>query len=76
MIFLTTGALRRLSGVLLIVLPHVFEAPRSGGFDSAVPAALAAEFAVASLAANLVFWAVLGALAAAALGRRNRDAGG
>ena len=76
LIFLTTGALRRLSGVLLIALPHFFEAPHSGGPDSAVPAGLAAEFAVASLATSLLFWAVLGALTAAALGRQNRGAGG
>jgi cobalt transporter subunit CbtA len=69
LIFLSRGRLWRLSGVLLVALPHVYGAPHPANLDSNVPAILAAEFATASLASNLIFWAILGALIAETLAR-------
>lgn len=76
LLFLGANMAWRIAGVFLLALPQFFTAPRPGSPDSAVPAGLAVEFAVTSLATSLVFWAVLGALAAAALGRQNPDDGG
>ncbi|MBB3234082.1 CbtA family protein [Phyllobacterium endophyticum] len=50
----------RIAGVLLIVAPHVYGAPQAQNLNSAVPATLASEFAVSTLATNLFFWIVLG----------------
>lgn len=52
-------ALRAL-GAGLIALPHLIGAPLPGTHDSAVPAALAADFAASSLAMMALFWIVLG----------------
>ncbi len=60
----------RLGGALLILAPHVVGAPHPPpGSASAVPASMAAEFAAASLATNLIFWSLLGVLAALSVGR-------
>ncbi len=50
-------------GALLLVGPHLAGAPRPEVLTSHVPALLAAEFAVASLAASVIFWVVLGTVA-------------
>jgi cobalt transporter subunit CbtA len=50
----------RIAGVLLIVAPHVYGAPQAQSLSSVVPATLASEFAVSTLATNLFFWIVLG----------------
>lgn len=47
-------------GVALITAPQLIGAPQPASIDSAVPAVLAAEFAVAALATTLFFWLVLG----------------
>ena len=63
----------RALGVIAILLPHIVGAPRAPLGGSAVPAALAAEFAAASLAIAAVFWVALGSLCGwlyARLGRR------
>ena len=57
------------AGGALLLLPHLVGAPAAPGEASAVPAELAARFAVASLATSLLFWLVLGA-ASGALYRR------
>ncbi|PWV98989.1 cobalt transporter subunit CbtA [Hoeflea marina] len=49
-------------GVVLIVAPHVYGAPQPADISSAVPAFLAAEYTVASLATTLGFWLLLGGL--------------
>ncbi len=50
-------------GLVLIVLPHIIGAPHhTGGTGGGVPAELASEFAVASLAVTGLFWVVLGGL--------------
>lgn len=57
------------AGVALILLPHVIGAPEHAAEAGAVPAELAARFAVASLIAQAAFWAVLGAVAGYLIGR-------
>lgn len=47
-------------GAGLIALPHLIGAPHPQTQDSAVPAALAADFAASSLAMMALFWIVLG----------------
>lgn len=68
------GAPARAGGIVLAALPHAIGAPGSGpGFDTVAeggpPAALAAAFVGASLAANLVFWLIVGGLGAWAFSR-------
>lgn len=55
--------------VVLIGLPHLIGAPVPATHDSAVPPALAAAFAANSLAANAVFWALIGVFLGLTLGR-------
>lgn len=49
-------------GVLALLAPHAFGAPQPPELTAAVPAVVAAEYAVAALGASLVFWVVLGPL--------------
>lgn len=51
-----------LAGVLLLVLPHLYGAPLPETHHSAAPETLAQHFAQQAFAANLLFWAGLGAL--------------
>lgn len=55
--------------VILIALPHVIGAPRPATLDSAVPAPLAATFVATTLAANAVFWVLIGLFLGLALDR-------
>lgn len=48
-------------GVLVIILPHLIGAPHAVAAVSEVPAMLASQFAVRSLAVAFAFWATLGA---------------
>jgi cobalt transporter subunit CbtA len=50
----------KVTGLALIALPHLYGPPRPDNIASPVPAVLASEYAVASLATNLFMWAVLG----------------
>ena len=52
----------RVAGASLLPLPHLIGAPQAGHGAGAVPPELAAEFAVASLAAAAGFWLLLGGL--------------
>jgi cobalt transporter subunit CbtA len=52
--------LLRLAGLALIVLPHLVGAPHLAESASVAPAGLQRQFAIASLAANAVFWVLLG----------------
>ena len=52
----------KISGLVVLLLPHLIGAPQPGDLTSNVPAVLAAEFAVASLATGLFFWLVTGLL--------------
>ena len=49
-----------LAGILLLIAPHVYGAPRPADISSNVPALLAAEYVMASLAITLFFWLALG----------------
>ncbi len=60
LLFLNKGTIARVFGVMLLIAPHLYGAPQPTGITSAVPAFLAAEFVVATLATTLFFWLVLG----------------
>lgn len=47
-------------GLLFIIAPHLYGAPHPDDISSPIPAVLASEYAVASLATNLFMWAVIG----------------
>ncbi len=53
--------LPRVTGVVLLSLPHLIGAPAATG-DSAVPAALLHRFTLASLATTGMFWLTLGSI--------------
>ena len=59
--------------VVLIAIPHVLGAPVAPHAESAVPAALAASFAANSIAANAVFWLLIGQFLGLALNRTAKD---
>jgi cobalt transporter subunit CbtA len=52
---------RRISGTLVIAMPHFIDVPAGSG-DTAVPAELMRNFAIASLVTVGIFWALLGAI--------------
>ena len=62
LIFFARGAAFKALAVALIVLPHAIGAPYHAPEPGLVPAALAAEFAVASLVTVGLFWLALGGL--------------
>ncbi|MHA1164014.1 MAG: CbtA family protein [Alphaproteobacteria bacterium] len=64
----------RTLGVALIALPHLIGAPHPQTQNSAVPAALAADFAANSLAMMALFWIVLGVSLGWALNRTRTPA--
>lgn len=49
-----------IAGALLIAAPHVYGAPLPESHDTAVPAGLAVEFAVATIVTSGLFWLLLG----------------
>ncbi|MBB3936674.1 CbtA family protein [Aureimonas phyllosphaerae] len=61
-----------LGGLALLLLPHLVGAPHPADLASPVPAALAAEFAVASLSLSASLWAMTGALLGLGLDRARR----
>ncbi len=63
-----------LGGLALLLLPHLIGAPHPADLAGPVPAALAAEFAVASLSLSAVLWAMTGALLGLGLDRARRRA--
>lgn len=60
LIVLRKEPVAKAAGIVLMLVPHVIGAPQPTDITSNVPALLAAEFAVATLSAGLVFWIVLG----------------
>jgi cobalt transporter subunit CbtA len=60
LIVLRREPVAKAAGVVLMLVPHVVGAPQPVDIASNVPAILAAEFAVATLSAGLLFWIVLG----------------
>lgn len=61
MVFCRHWALR-LTGLALLVLPHVIGAPPRPSGNDAVSADIAAQFVAASLVTSAIFWSVLGAV--------------
>lgn len=59
--------------VVLIVLPHLIGAPAPLSHESAVPPGLAAAFAANALAANAVFWVLIGVFLSFTLNRFAQD---
>jgi cobalt transporter subunit CbtA len=59
--------------VALVALPHVVGAPMATGAESHVPAELAARFAANAIAANAVFWLLIGQFVAIALSLAAKD---
>ena len=57
------------AAVALIALPHLIGAPEAASHETGVPAGLAAAFAANSIAANAVFWVLIGVFLGAALKR-------
>jgi cobalt transporter subunit CbtA len=60
--FLRTGhsPLVRLGAVVLLLAPHVIGAPHPHGFESKVPAEIAAQFTALSLVVQALLWAFVG----------------
>ncbi|MFO0996865.1 MAG: CbtA family protein [Alphaproteobacteria bacterium] len=69
LIFLQKRTAWRIVGALAIVAPHAVGAPHPHHIGGALPAELAAQFAVGSLVISAVFWIALGGVAGFALRR-------
>ncbi len=61
------------TGVVLLVAPHVWGAPVSGGGDSLVPDELLTSFIYTTIAVNAVFWILLGTLTGWFFNRMSRN---
>lgn len=59
--------------IVLIGLPHIIGAPLAAHTESAVPAGLAAAFAANAIAANAIFWVLIGQFLGLALNRTAKD---
>jgi cobalt transporter subunit CbtA len=59
--------------IVLIGLPHLIGAPAAGEARSAVPPGLAAAFAANAIAANAIFWLLIGQFLGLALNRSAKD---
>lgn len=75
LLLLPKAAAFKVLGVVLIVAPHVVGAPQPGAHETAVPAALAAEFATATIVMSALFWVVLGGATGWFLGRGTTQGG-
>ncbi|MFN4143413.1 CbtA family protein [Aestuariivirga sp.] len=62
------------AAVLLIGAPHVIGAPVAAHQESSVPPGLAAAFAANSIAANAIFWVLIGQFLGMALNRYAKEA--
>ncbi len=63
-----------LLGIVLLALPHIVGAPLPGPVGpGVVPAELAAAFVATTLAVNLIFWVLIGAVSGYALKRLPAD---
>ena len=72
-LLLGRNAAIRITGIVLVAVPHIVGAPQPAAFASTAPAELAGHFAAASLVVSAVFWAVLGAASGAAYERLARS---
>jgi len=73
LIFLGRRQIFKYVAPVLIVLPHVIGAPEHGQYSGDVPAALASEFAIATLVVSGLFWLLLGGLAGYFYNRFEKD---
>lgn len=73
LIFLARPALLRIAGLVPILLPHLWGAPRAEIVDGPLPAELASQFATASLVTSGLFWMVLGGTAGYMYHRLGRE---
>ncbi len=60
LLFSRKETLARITGIVLLVAPHIYGAPQPVDISASVPAYLAAEFVMAALSTTLFFWLVLG----------------
>jgi len=60
LLLLPQNMFARAAGIVLAAAPHIVGAPHLQAHESAVPAALAADFAAVSIASMALFWIVLG----------------
>ncbi|SHH03094.1 cobalt transporter subunit CbtA [Kaistia soli DSM 19436] len=67
--------LLKLLGVMIAIVPHVIGAPPPPTLEAAYPAALGAEFVVASLVASALLWSLAGLSSAWLYQRLSRPAG-
>ena len=73
LLLLAPKAIARIGGALLLVVPHLVDAPHpevAGGF---APESLVDSFAVAAAATNAAFWLALGAVASVVFTRVSRN---
>ncbi len=75
LIALVPNILSKAVGAALIGLPHMIGAPHPESHESAVPAALAAEFAAATMVSMALFWIILGIASGWLLERARQQAG-
>jgi cobalt transporter subunit CbtA len=61
LLFFTRRAFLAAAAAVLIVLPHLYGAPRPTEYTSVAPEELARQFVVAVTASNFAFWLILGA---------------
>lgn len=62
LVFLQSNWPLRISGALLLMIPHLLGAPQPETVESLAPALLQSQFRWASALSNAVFWIVLGVL--------------
>jgi len=60
LIILRGEIVAKILGLVLIIAPHLYGAPHPDDISSPIPALLASQYAVSSLATNLFLWAVIG----------------
>lgn len=63
----------KISGIVVLAIPHIVGAPKPSLVSSEVPAVLAADYVVAALATGLFFWLVLGSSLGLLFGKFARD---
>jgi cobalt transporter subunit CbtA len=62
LIFLVRSALWSMTGVILLLLPHVYGAPRPAELKSVAPESLAHSFIVSASISSFLFWIVIGTM--------------
>ena len=63
-----------ISGVILLILPHLIGAPDLANIETKVPSSLSHQFVTAVTVTSLVFWTLLGGLTSAVFARFDQRA--